>query len=155
MSVEYRLAPEHPYPAGLDDCEKVTRWALDNAGRFDVSPAQVVVAGESAGGNLAAAVALRLRGTVNVPLAGQILIYPVLDADSSAHPSRSEFAGVVVSVAAHEFYWESYTGGRDLAHDPLVAPLQAKSLADLPPALVVLTGASPEGDQRRVPTHEF
>ena len=61
VSVEYRLAPENPYPAGLDDSERVTRWALDNAGRFDVSPASVVLAGESAGGNLATAVALRLR----------------------------------------------------------------------------------------------
>ena len=62
VSVGYRLAPEDPYPAGLDDCERVTRWAVANAARFGVSPASVVVAGESAGGNLATAVALRLRG---------------------------------------------------------------------------------------------
>ncbi len=149
VSVEYRLAPEHPYPAGLDDCERVTRWALENVARFDVSPAHVIVAGESAGGNLAAAVALRLRGTVDVPLAGQLLIYPVVDAESSAHPSRSEFAGVVVSLASREFFWQSYTAGRDLAHDPLVAPLQAESLADLPPALVVLGGCDFLRDEGR------
>ena len=62
VSVEYRLAPEHPYPAGLDDCERVTRWVSANTNRFDVSSQSVAVCGESAGGNLAAAVALRLRG---------------------------------------------------------------------------------------------
>ena len=61
VSVEFRLAPEHPYPAGLDDCERVTRWALENASRFDLTPASVVVAGESAGDNLATAVARAVR----------------------------------------------------------------------------------------------
>jgi acetyl esterase len=150
VSVEYRLAPEHPFPAGLDDCEQITRWALADTERFDVSPTQVIVAGESAGGNLAAAVSLRLRGTVDVPLAGQVLIYPVVDGEGSTHPSRTEFSGVVVSPAAREFYWESYTGGRDLGRDPLVAPLHAESLADLPPALVVLGGCDFLRDEGRL-----
>jgi acetyl esterase len=150
VSVEYRLAPEHPFPAGLDDCEMVTRWALANTQRFDVPPSRVVVAGESAGGNLAAAVALRLRGTVDVPLAGQVLIYPGVDGGNpSAHPSREEFCNVVVSRAAGEFYWESYTGGRDLAHDPFVSPLQAESLVGLPPAFVVLGGCDFLRDEGR------
>ena len=76
VSVGYRLAPEDPYPAGLDDCERVTRWAFANAERFGVSPQAVAVAGESAGGNLAAAVALRLRDAGDASLAGQVLIYP-------------------------------------------------------------------------------
>ena len=79
VSVEYRLAPEHPFPAGLDDCEAVTRWALANTARFGVRRDHVAVAGESAGGNLATAVALRLRGDADPPLAGQVLIYPVTD----------------------------------------------------------------------------
>jgi acetyl esterase len=150
VSVEYRLAPEHPFPAGLDDCEAVTRWALANAGRFDVSPARVVVAGESAGGNLAAAVSLRLRGKLDVPIAGQVLIYPGVDGrNDSAHPSRTEFLGVVVSRAASDFYWASYTAGRDLDHDPFAAPLQAESLADLPPALIVLGGCDFLRDEGR------
>jgi len=150
VSVDYRLAPEHPFPAGLDDCEAVTRWALANAGRFDVSPAQVVVAGESAGGNLAAAVTLRLRGKLDVPLAGQVLIYPGVDGgNDSAHPSRAEFGGVVVSRAAAEFYWSAYTAGRDLAHDPFAAPLQAENLAGLPPAFIVLGGCDFLRDEGR------
>jgi acetyl esterase len=150
VSVEYRLAPEHPFPAGLDDCEMVTRWALANTARFGVSPSLVVVAGESAGGNLAAAVALRLRGTVDVPLAGQVLIYPGVDGGNpSAYPSREEFVNVVVSRAAGDFYWKSYTGGRDLGHDPFVSPMQAESLAGLPPAFVVLGGCDFLRDEGR------
>src|SRR5262245_53252809 len=150
VSVEYRLAPEHPFPAGLDDCEAVTRRALANAGRFDVLPEQVIAAGESAGGNLAAAVSLRLRGNVDVPLAGQILIYPSLDGGTVAHPSRTQFAGLVVTAAAHVWFWKSYSGGRDLAHDAFAAPLQAETLRGLPPALVVLGGCDLLRDEGRL-----
>jgi integrase len=77
ISVEYRLAPEHPFPAGLDDCEAVTRWALAHAAELGASPDHVVVAGESAGANLAAVVALRLRGAVDLPLASSpIAVHP-------------------------------------------------------------------------------
>ena len=149
VSVEYRLAPEHPYPEGLDDCEAVTRWALANASSLGVAPSRVAVAGESAGGNLAAAVTLRLRGDVDVPLAGQVLMYPGVDHDSSAHRSREEFAGIVLTRASMDAYRERYAGGRDLSHDPFAAPLQAASLADLPPALVVLGGCDPLRDEGR------
>lgn len=150
VSVEYRLAPEHPYPAGLDDCEAVTRWALANTARFGVRPTQVVVAGESAGGNLAAAAALRLRGGTEVPLAGQILLYPVLDGESSTHPSRQEFRGIVVSDVDRRFFWSSYTAGRpDADADPFIAPLRAPALAGLPPALVVLGGCDFLRDEGR------
>jgi len=150
VSVDYRLAPEHPYPAGLDDCETVTRWALANASRLGASPSSVVVAGESAGGNLAAAVTLRLRGNVDIPLAGQVLMYPSVDGGSWTHRSRDEFAGVVLSRKTMEGFWERYTAGRDLGHDPLVAPLQAPDLGDLPPAIVVLGGCDPLRDEGRL-----
>ncbi|ABW12563.1 Alpha/beta hydrolase fold-3 domain protein [Parafrankia sp. EAN1pec] len=140
VSVEYRLAPEHPYPAGLDDCELVTRWALKNAKRFGTSPAQVVVAGESAGGNLAAAVTLRLRGSSAVPLAGQILIYPGLDSGVDPLPSRVEFINVMGGASMMTYYWDAYAAGRDLTRDPFVVPLQADSLAGLPPALILRGG---------------
>jgi acetyl esterase len=150
VSVGYRLAPEHPYPAGLDDCEAVTRWALANASQFDVSPDRVVVAGESAGGNLAAAVTLRLQSNVDVPLAGQVLMYPGVDANSSTHRSRQEFAGIVISRANMDWYWERYSAGRDLTRDPFAAPLQAESLGGLPPAIVVLGGCDPLRDEGRL-----
>ncbi len=148
VSVEYRLAPEHPYPAGLDDCERVTRWALANADRFGVSPRSVAVCGESAGGNLAAAVALRFRDAGDAPLAGQVLIYPQVSG-TVTHPSAVEFDGLVISRAVGAKYWAAYSGGRDLDQDPFAVPLSAVSLRGLPPALVVLGGCDMLRDEGR------
>jgi acetyl esterase len=149
VSVGYRLAPENPYPAGLDDCQSVARWAQANAAEFGVSSGHVAVAGESAGGNLAAAVALRLRDSGTPPLAGQVLIYPVVDAEPADHPSREQFAGIVLSRSQMIRYWEMYSAGRDLSDDPYAAPLRAESLKALPPALVLLGGCDPLRDEGR------
>ena len=167
VSVEYRLAPEHPYPAGLDDCEAVTRWALANAGRFGVGPGQVVVGGESAGGNLTAAVALRLRRAPGpAPLAAQLLLDPGTAgrADDADLPSREYFDGIVLSHKARDVFWGAYSAGRDLDGDPEAAPLWADDLTGLPPAIVILGGCDVLRDEGRaygrrlaeagVPTHE-
>ena len=151
ISVEYRLAPENPFPAGLDDCEKVTRWALSNATTFGAAETQVMVAGDSGGGNLAAAVALRLRDAHSSPrLAGQILIYPAVDAYGSPHPSRAEYLGLVVTDKAYDWYWSAYSGGRSIDGDPYATPLHAKSLADLPPAILILGGCDFLRDEDRL-----
>jgi acetyl esterase len=149
VSVEYRLAPEHPYPAGLDDCEAVTRWAIAHAADFRTTSDRVVAAGESAGGNLSATVALRLRGDAGAALAGQVLIYPVTAGWGERFPSRDEFDGLVINTKSPTV-GDAYTGGRDLNDDPFVAPLNAKSLADLPPAIVVLGGCDPLRDEGRL-----
>jgi acetyl esterase len=149
VSVEYRLAPEHPYPAGLDDCEAVTRWVLTNASRFGVPPTGVVVAGESAGGNLAAAVSLRLRADAGSGLAGQVLLYPVLDPPSAEHPSRTQFDGPMLRTKSIDTVWAMYSGGRELDRDPFAVPLQAESLTGLPPALVVVGGCDLLRDEGR------
>ncbi len=148
ISVGYRLAPEDPYPAGLDDCERVTRWALANAERFGVSSQAVAVAGESAGGNLAAAVALRLRDAGDASLAGQVLIYPQLSGRTT-YPSAVEFDGLVIGRALGVKYWDAYSGGRDLDDDPYAVPLSATHLGGLPPALVVLGGCDMLRDEVR------
>ncbi|MGH8995668.1 MAG: alpha/beta hydrolase [Acidimicrobiales bacterium] len=148
MSVGYRLAPEHPYPAGLDDCEAVTRWAVANAGRFGVAPRLVAVAGESAGGNLAAAVSLRARAAGDVKLVGQVLIYPSV-AGTEVFPSRHEFDGLVISLVSGGKFWQAYSGGRDLDSDQYAVPLSAESLAGLPPALVILGGCDMLRDEGR------
>jgi acetyl esterase len=149
--VGYRLAPEHPFPAGLDDCESVTRWAVANAERFEGLTGSVLVAGESAGGNLAAAVSLRLRDAgVSASLSGQILMYPALDAPGSDHRSRKEFLGLVVSEKLSDWFWQSYGAGRDIDHDPLAAPLHATTLTGLPPALIVLGGCDFLRDEGRL-----
>jgi acetyl esterase len=149
VSVEYRLAPEHPYPAALDDCETVTRWAIANTARFGVSPTSIAIAGESAGGNLAAALALRLREAGDVALAGQVLIYPAVAGSLGDFPSREAFDGVVLNRASSAMYWQAYCGGRDLNGDPFAAPLWADTLKGLPPALVVLGGCDVLRDEGR------
>lgn len=150
VSVEYRLAPEHPFPAGLDDCEAVTRWSLAASARFDVSPSDVIIAGESAGGNLAAAVTLRLRDDPSARLAGQVLIYPAVDSTPSTLPSRQELVGLTMPDGELEWLWNAYTGGRDLESDPFAAPLHAESLTGLPPALIVLGGCDFLRDEGRL-----
>jgi acetyl esterase len=145
VSVEYRLAPENRYPAGLDDCEMVTRWALANAARFDLSPALVVVAGESAGGCLATAVALRLRDAGDASVAGQVLIYPCTDGPAAAYPSREQFG-------SPDWVWDEYGGGRDLTGDPYAIPMHASTLEGMPPALMVLGGCDMLRDEGRAYT---
>lgn len=103
VSVGYRLAPEHPYPAGLDDCEAETRWVLAHARDFGVSPRSVAVAGESAGGNLATAVALSARSTAAMSLAGQVLIYPAVGG-RAVFPSSEKFDGLIISRTAGQRY---------------------------------------------------
>src|SRR5262249_54082157 len=139
-----------PYPVGLDDCETVTRWVLAHASDLGAPSHGVAVAGESAGGNLAAAVTLRLRGRLDVPLTGQVLMYPGVDGGSRTHPSQEEVAGIVLSTTTMDGFWSRYTAGRDLGREPFAAPLQAESLADLPPAIVVLGGCDPLRDEGRL-----
>jgi acetyl esterase len=148
VSTEYRLAPEDPYPAGLDDCVSVTKWVFANVADLGGSSEAVVVAGESAGGNLAAAVALKLRDQGHQPLAGQVLIYPGV-AGSRMFPSTEEFDGLVISRKGGGVFWNAYAAGRDLDDDPYAAPLSAPSLAGLPPALVILGGCDLLRDEGR------
>jgi acetyl esterase len=149
VSVEYRLAPEHPYPAGLDDCEAVTRALLDDTSDFGRHGLPVAVAGESAGGSLATGVALRLRGSGDSRLAAQVLIYPGVAGGESTHKSREEFDGILLTAAGMQWFWDSYRGGRDLSRDAYAAPLRAESLAGLPPAIVVLGGCDVLRDEGR------
>ncbi|MFZ3496914.1 alpha/beta hydrolase [Streptomyces sp. 5.8] len=131
VSADYRLAPEHPWPAAPDDALTVLLWARARAAELGCDPARLVVAGDSSGGNLAAVTALRAPELV----AGQLLFYPPLDA-SMEHPSVAEFAEGYFHTAAHmAWYWEQYGG--DPAH-PHVSPLRAPDLSGLPRTLLVL-----------------
>ncbi len=148
ISVGYRLAPEHPYPAALDDCETVTRWAIANVSTFGAPASAVAIAGESAGGNLSAALALRLRDAGDVQIAGQVLIYPATGG-TDRFPSRDLFDGLVISEKAGTMYWDAYRAGRELDDDPYAAPLHAEHLRDLPPAVVILGGCDMLRDEGR------
>lgn len=148
ISVGYRLAPEHPFPAGLEDCDAVTTWALAHAGDLGAAPERVVVAGESAGGNLAAVVSLKRRDAGRTPLAGQVLLYPKTDRVRT-YPSQREFDGLVISLEMGKWFDAAYSGGRDVARDPFVSPMHADSCVGLPPALVVLGGCDMLRDEGR------
>jgi len=148
VSVEYRLAPEHPFPAGLDDCDAVTTWVLAHPDELGTTADRVAVAGESAGGNLSAAVSLRRRDAGGPRPCTQVLIYPGT-AGGDRFPSHDAFDGVVLNRAATDAFRTAYAGGRDIWADGYAAPLHAPSLAGLPPALVILGGSDLLRDEGR------
>jgi acetyl esterase len=147
LSVDYRLAPEHPAPAGLDDAYAAYRWAVENGAALGTRPGMVAVGGDSAGGNLAAVVA-RLGRDDGVPPALQLLLYPLTD-QLGVSRSRALFAsGFFLSAHDLEFCREQYLGGSQLdATDPRVSPLLADDLAGLSRALVVTAGFDPLRDE--------
>ena len=139
LSVAYRLAPEHPFPAALDDAVAAYRWAVVNAASLGANPDRVAVGGDSAGGNLSAVVSLLERD--DRPPAAQLLIYPSTDA-AGVRSSHGRFdGGFVLTRQDCQAFFRCYTGHRrvDLA-DPRISPLRAPNHANSPPALVVVAG---------------
>jgi acetyl esterase len=146
VSVDYRLAPEHPFPAAVDDAYAATKYVIENPAEFGVDASQVAIGGESAGGNLAAVTALRCRGGVTPPLAFQLLIYPLVDfADDS--PSMREFAhGHFITADLLAYFERHYLKtGQDRRHQE-ASPLMA-DLRGLPPAFVLTAECDPLRDQ--------
>jgi acetyl esterase len=144
--VGYRLAPEHPFPAAIDDCYAATAWVAAHATEIGADPARLAVGGDSAGGNLAAAVALRARAD-GPALAGQLLVYPNTDQladDESIRAADDRFLFNRHSVA---WYRRHYLLDAADAASPLASPLRAGSLAGLPPALVITAECDPLRDQ--------
>jgi len=139
VAVAYRLAPEHPFPAAFDDAFAAVRYVADQAVGLGIDPARVAVAGDSAGGNLAAAVALQSRDAGEPRIAFQCLLYPVLDSGCDTASYREFADGFGLTRAKMQFFWKSYRGGHD-GCDPLLSPLRADVLGALPPALIVTAG---------------
>lgn len=150
IAVDYRLAPEHPFPTPLQDCYQALHWIAENSARLDIDPTRIAVAGDSAGGNLAAAVCLKLRDEGRLKPAFQLLIYPVTNADLDTGSYRANGVGKVLTRDGMAWFWHHYTGG-DPAHrlDPLAAPLIAEDLAGLPPACVITAEYDPLRDEGR------
>jgi acetyl esterase len=142
ISVDYRLAPEHRFPAALDDCRDATQWVLIHTGELKGTPSRIFVGGDSAGGTLATTVARLLRDQhdqENTPtLAGQILLYPATayyDPPTASYLENSEGCGL--TRTAMIWYWDLYLNDRSEATNPLVAPLLAPNLSNLPRAFIV------------------
>lgn len=147
VSVGYRLAPEHKFPAATDDALAAVRWASTHIGEYGGDPDTLFMAGDSAGGNLAAVTALRLRDEGGPAITGQVLIYPVTDYIEPEKPSLQQFAdGYSLTSEALYWFWDQYLVNNADRNHPWVAPVKAPNLAGLPPTLVVTAGFDPLRD---------
>jgi acetyl esterase len=147
VSVDYRLAPEHPFPAAADDAYYATRWVSINASSFAGDPSRIAICGDSAGGNLAAVVAQIARDCGKPAIQFQLLIYPVIDAACDT-PSYSENAeGYFLTRDAMRWFWNHYVRSDADRNHPYASPLRAKSLAGLPSALVITAEFDPLRDE--------
>ncbi len=137
VSVDYRLAPEHKFPAGTDDCLHATRWAAEHAHELNVDPRKIAVCGDSAGGNMAAVTAIRIRDEGGPHLCAQALIYPVTEYHDAGMPSYEENAeGYGLTAEGMRWFFRHYLADAAQGRLPMVAPLRTPNLAGLPPALV-------------------
>ncbi len=151
VSVDYRLAPEAKFPAATDDCLAATRWAAAHAGELSADPARIVVAGDSAGGNLAAVTALRIRDEGGPRLCGQLLLYPVTDYHTPGTPSYEQNAeGYGLTRATMEWFWDHYLSRAEDAGHPHASPLRAPDVSGLPPAFVMSAEYDPLRDEAEI-----
>jgi acetyl esterase len=148
LAVDYRLAPEHPFPAAVDDARAAFRWAVEHAEELGADPARVAVGGDSAGGNLAAVVSMLAARDGECEPALQLLIYPTVDRHN-AFPSLGFFGeGFFLSARDIDWYHEQYTGGTGVGRDdPAISPLCARPFPRLCPALVVTAACDPLRDE--------
>nr|TFG51352.1 MAG: alpha/beta hydrolase [Hyphomicrobiales bacterium] len=148
ISVDYRLAPEHPFPAAVNDCFAALKWIEANASSLGVDPNRVAVGGDSAGGNLAAVVSQLAKANNGPHIAFQLLIYPitVLRPDS---PSSFAFSPTILRAPAINWFYSQYVPDETEDHsgDPLLSPLKAEDLSGLPPAYIVTAGFDPLRDE--------
>ncbi len=147
IAVDYRLAPEHPFPAPLADCVAAWDWARASAAALGIDAARIAVGGDSAGGNLAAALTLQLRDAGATLPAFQLLIYPAVDFTADNASLRDNATGYLLTRAAMEMFADWYLVDRARRADPLASPLLAASHQGLPPALVQTAEFDPLRDE--------
>ncbi len=147
VAVDYRLAPESRFPGALVDCYDATRWLAGQAAALGIDPTRIAVGGDSAGGNLAAAVALKARDEAGPGIACQLLIYPVTDAAFDTPSYEANADGYLLTRRAMQWFWDHYVPEQAQRTDAYAAPLRAASLAGLPPALVQTAEFDPLRDE--------
>jgi acetyl esterase len=147
VSVDYRLAPEHPFPAPLDDCYAALVWVAEHGTELGTDTTRLAVGGDSAGGNLAAAVALRARDENGPALRLQLLVYPVTDHGYDTASYRENGEGRLLTTDMMRWFWDHYLGSSGQGGNPLASPLRAADLAGLPPALVLTAEYDPLRDE--------
>jgi acetyl esterase len=147
VSVDYRLAPEHTFPAAPDDFYDATKWVADNADAIGVDVGRISVGGESAGANLAAVAALMARDRGGPALVHQTLINPMLDTDFDTASYLENAEGYFLTRKTMMWYWEQYLGSDAGTKDPYAVPLQAKDVSGLPPALLIVGEFDPLRDE--------
>jgi acetyl esterase/lipase len=144
VSVGYRLAPEHPAPAAALDAFAAFCWVIDHAAGLGIDATRTAIAGDSAGGNLAAVTAVLCRERGAARPAAQLLLYPVVDPSFETDSYHQYGTGYFNTRAAMQWYWHQYLGGERIVDPPyLVAPARADSHSDLPPAVIVTAGLDP------------
>jgi acetyl esterase len=149
FAIDYRLAPEARFPGAFDDVVAGLKWVADNGASVGIDPARLAIGGDSAGGNLAAAVSIWARDNGRPKLHLQLLAYPVTDAVARAESYRRYEDGYGLNAATMEWFFDHYTPDKSARGDWRVSPLRAASLAGLPPALVVTAGYDPLRDEGR------
>jgi acetyl esterase len=148
LSVEYRLAPEHKFPAAVDDASTATAWVHANASRLDVDPARIAIGGDSAGATLATVAAVLAKRNGGQPLILQVLLYPVTDLRTLDTPSYLENAsGYFLTRSAMGWFRDHYLSSEAERANPLASPLAAQDLSGLPPALVITAEYDPLRDE--------
>ncbi len=147
LSVDYRLAPEHKFPAAVDDAFAATAWAIDNAAKLNIDPNQVAVGGDSAGGNLAVAVCMIARDAGAPKVRFQLLLYPALDFSFSTQSHQAFAEGFSLTRNSLIWFRDHYLRTPDDETDFRASPLRAKSLSGLPPACVLTAEYDPLRDE--------
>ncbi|MBI5289380.1 MAG: alpha/beta hydrolase [Chloroflexi bacterium] len=147
VSVDYRLAPEHKFPAAAEDGYAAAAYVHDHAAEFAIDPARIAVGGDSAGGNIAAVTALMARDRGGPRIAYQLLIYPVTDYSFETASYRDNAEGYFLTTDSMRWFWAHYLPGQAEGANPYASPLRAPSLKGLPPALVITAEFDPLRDE--------
>jgi acetyl esterase len=149
VAVDYRLAPENPFPAPLDACVAAIRWVAEHGTEFDGDVSKLAIGGDSAGGNLSAGISLYLRDHAGPSIALQVLIYPALRASFDLLSSHENATGKLLSRADLIWFWENFLGSTPPGN-PYAEPGSASDLTNLPPALIITAGFDPLRDDGEV-----